>query len=107
MIRNDFVSNSSSSSYIIGFATEDAFNEFKNKILNEWGRDNKFGKLLIESFNRNICDKNDYDEKEFKRFDVLLRGVYQSTDGTFERLGPERLIYEEAYTDDERIEVFD
>jgi len=101
MIRNDFVSNSSSSSFVVGFVTKKDFVDFKNKILDEWGRDNKFGKLLEQYFENNIQDKDDYDEERVDKYEVLLRGLYQSTEDDFETLAPGLLVYEHISYGDE------
>lgn len=101
MVRSDFVSNSSSSSFVVGFVTKKDFNDFKNKILDEWGRDNKFGKLLEQYFENNVQDKYDYDEDKVDKYEVLLRGLYQSTEDDFETLAPGLLVYENIPYGDE------
>lgn len=101
MLRNDFVSNSSSSSFVVGFVTKKDFEDFKNKILDEWGRDNKFGKLLEQYFENNVHDKCDYDEDRVKKYDVLLGGLYQSTEDDFETLAPGLLVYDNILYEDE------
>ena len=102
MIRNDFVSNSSSSSFLVGFVTREDFDKFKNKILDEWGRDNKFGKLLERYFENNIRDKDNYDEDEdkVKKYEVLFGGIYSSTEDDFETLAPGLLVYDHVWYSD-------
>ena len=103
MIRNDFVSNSSSSSFIVGFKTKKEFENFKKDMLDEWGRDNKFGKLLERFLENSVISDSDRsyytDGKKYSEYEVLIRGIWQSTEDDFDTLAPGLLVYESVPND--------
>ena len=103
MIREDFVSNSSSSSFVIGFKTKKMFEDFKKDMLDEWGRDNKFGKLLEHFLENSVISDDDRsyytDGKKYSEYEVLIRGVWQSTEDDFDTLAPGLLVYESVSDD--------
>ena len=105
MIRNDFVSNSSSSSFIIGFKTKKMFEDFKKDMLDEWGRDNKFGKLLAKFLEDSVLTEENKDwytdGKKYSEYEVLIRGIWQSTEDDFDTLAPGLLVYESVPNDDD------
>lgn len=104
MIRNDFVSNSSSSSFIVGFKTKKMFEDFKKDMLDEWGRDNKFGRLLEHFLEDSVisdADRSYYtDGKRYSDYEVLIRGIWQSTEDDFDTLAPGLLVYESVPDED-------
>ena len=104
MIRNDFVSNSSSSSFIVGFKTKKMFEDFKKDMLDEWGRDNKFGRLLEHFLEDSVisdADRSYYtDGKRYSDYEVLIRGIWQSTEDDFDTLAPGLLVYESVSDED-------
>ena len=97
MIRNDFVSNSSSSSFMIGFKDRKVAYKYRDMISNEWG--GKIAKLMEIWFNKEHELKND--EYEFtdieKDFKVWFSGIFESTEDSMDYLIPGKLVYDTCY----------
>ena len=83
MLRNDFVSNSSASSFIIGFKNNDILNDFVKAFIDDWG---KVGKEKITKFLKNKIftqeDKKDpdsayrkIDENDKKEYPIVYCGT--------------------------------
>ena len=97
MIRNDFVSNSSSSSFMIGFKDHETAYKYRDMIANEWG--GKIADLIQKWFDKDKELKNDeYDfTKDEKKFDVWFSGIFESTEDSMDYLIPGKLVYDTCY----------
>ena len=94
MLRNDFVSNSSSCSFIVGFKDKKTMENFRDALKEEWG--GKIAILLDEFFKNNEYHNQEVIKDVFKgkNLELFYEGIYSSTEDIFDNVCVGRLIWD-------------
>ena len=99
MFREDFVSNSSSCSFVIGFKDEKTMENYRDTLKEEWG--GKMADLIDNFFENNVTTPPEYHKEFAKRFKLFYYGIYQSTEDQFEDIAAGMLIHDQCPLDDD------